>query len=78
VRRCGIVLTSAKLLQGCNLLEVQGFEVWFRRMGGCYVFSCNIPPCLLVAVTRPHPIASSFSSVCGEYQAHTPFGQYAS
>jgi hypothetical protein len=32
---------------------------------------------LLAAVSRPHPVASSFSSVLGEYRVHAPFGQYA-
>jgi hypothetical protein len=48
----------------------------FVRWGDVIFFSCNIPPCLLVAVTQPHPVASSFSSVPGEYRAHSPFGQY--
>jgi hypothetical protein len=40
-------------------------------------FSYSVPPCLLVVVPRPLPIASSFSSMLGEYMAHAPFGQYA-
>jgi hypothetical protein len=53
------------------------FGVAVLPEGGCYVFSCNIPPCLLVVVTWPYPVASSFSSVHGDDQAHAPFGQYA-
>ena len=54
------------------MASICGFVSW-----GCYVFSCNIPPRLLVVVPWPHPVASSFSSVLGKYMAHTPFGQYA-
>jgi len=52
VRRCGVALTSLKLLQGCSLLEARSFGVRLHLMAGCYIFSCDIPPCFLVMVTH--------------------------